>query len=176
MIGKFIKKHIIAAMIGCLMLASVKPLVSQAASSSELTQEKPGYGVVETADGGMAKVWLNPFTSSVQVGGLSYGDNVMIIGENGIYYIVQYNEHGSTGYVAKSAVSYKPTNFYLKTNISSGSLNLRKYANTSSDVLASIPNGKSFAYIEMSSTSWYKAVYGNKTGYTSAQYTELCDY
>lgn len=98
---------------------------------------------------------------------------VMIIGQSGSYYKVQYNTSGSTGYVEKSAVNFiGNTDYYLQVDISSGTLNMREQTSASSSAVASLPMGAYFAYKNQPNNNWYEGVYGNKSGYTSATYTE----
>lgn len=172
MLSKLLKKNIIAAMMGCVVLASVAPITAEAATIGQISKGKPGYGVVNTT-GSSVTVYSSP-SSTTQVGVLADDSEVMIIGHNGDYYKVMCNSVSmATGYVPKSVVNFiETTDYYLWANLSDGYLNMRSQPNASSSSIAQIPDAVCFAYKNQPSTTWYGAVFANKSGYTSATYAE----
>lgn len=72
----------------------------------------------------------------------------------------------------ESETESEPVEVYGK--ITASSLNLRKEANTSSDVLTSLKNGTKVLILE-ELTDWYKISYDGMEGYVSAKYVEIIE-
>ena len=125
-------------------------------------------------------------TSSSVIGSLSNGSKVIIVGESGSWYKINYGN--TTGYVSKDYIqsSGESNNSSNSGNSSSetasnksgyvvnvhSSLNVRSGASTSSSVIGSLSNGSKVTIVGESG-SWYKINYGNTTGYVSKEYVSL---
>ena len=123
-------------------------------------------------------------TSSSVIGSLSNGSKVIIVGESGSWYKINYGN--TTGYVSKDYVqasgeqnSSSESSSQGTTSGKSGqvvnvhsSLNVRSGASTSSSVIGSLSNGSKVTIVGESG-SWYKINYGNTTGYVSKEYVSL---
>ena len=122
-------------------------------------------------------------TSSSVIGSLSNGSKVIIVGESGSWYKINYGN--TTGYVSKDYVqasgeqnSSSESSSQGTTSGKSGqvvnvhsSLNVRSGASTSSSVIGSLSNGSKVTIVGESG-SWYKINYGNTTGYVSKDYIQ----
>ncbi len=122
-------------------------------------------------------------TSSSVIGSLSNGSKVIIVGESGSWYKINYGN--TTGYVSKDYVqasgeqnSSSESSSQETTSGKSGqvvnvhsSLNVRSGASTSSSVIGSLSNGSKVTIVGESG-SWYKINYGNTTGYVSKDYIQ----
>ncbi|MEI3336938.1 MAG: SH3 domain-containing protein [Clostridium sp.] len=122
-------------------------------------------------------------TSSSVIGSLSNGSKVIIVGESGSWYKINYGN--TTGYVSKDYVqasgeqnSSSESSSQGTTSGKSGqvvnvhsSLNVRSGASTSSSVIGSLSNGSKVTIVGESG-SWYKINYGNTTGYVSKDYVQ----
>ena len=157
-------------MMGELLLSAVVP-VAHAASPSQLSVEKPGYGVV-TASGGSV-VFRESNTSSQSLTTIPYSDYIMIVGEQGNFYRVQYTSFSkSYGYVLKTDIYFENEDYYLVVVTDHSNLNMRSGPGTNYDIVTSIPNGTSFAYVLDSYGDWCSAVYGNVYGFVSMDYVQ----
>lgn len=67
----------------------------------------------------------------------------------------------------------EPVKIYVKV-ISNRNLNLRKEPNTTSDILASLPNGTKLMVVE-ELDGWFKVKYEDHVGYVSSQYVKIVE-
>ena len=125
-------------------------------------------------------------TSSEVIGSLSGNSKVIIIGEEGAFYKIEYN--GSHGYVAKEYIKdikdeivtepEKPSNpeNSKKTGVVTASkgLNVRKEANTSSQIVGILNSGESVEIIG-EENGFYKITYKGQEAYASKKYIDIFD-
>lgn len=131
---------------------------------------------MSTSDGAGVNVRNAPsLTDSEIIMSAPASSPLMVVGESGDFYKVQYDIYGHLGYVSKQYFKFMSSPYYLQTNTSSGNLNMRKSVTTSSAIVASIPRGTSFAYMN-DYPDWYQGVYGNVRGFTSKDYTSRIEY
>ena len=166
------------ALVAIIILNTASILTLNAASISEVSVNKPTYGVVRNIDeGSYLTVRQGPSASTTKLGELYNNDAIMIIGASGNFYQVMYNVSGNLGYVSKTYVEYVDTTGYLVCNVDSGTLNMRSGVGSSYEVIASIPKGTAFGYVtQIATNGWYRGVYGNKMGYTTGAYTRYVQY
>lgn len=163
----------ISAIVAALSIVCLagSPVTALASSASTASASKPAYGIL-SADGA---VYASPTPGGTALTTISSGKYIMIIGQYGDYYKVQYNTSGSTGYIAKSNVTFKSTSYYLKVNNISSTLNMRSSASTSGTIIASLNANTYLAYVS-ETTGWYRGVYGNINGYVSSSYVQRYDW
>ena len=104
---------------------------------------------------------------------LSQDTIVAVLNNSSSWYKVAVN--GREGYVSGEYVrGTQQTDFSLGTAkiVCSTSVNFRSQPNTSSSVLASLPNGASVS-ITGASNGWFKATYNGQSGYVSADYVSF---
>ena len=133
------------------------------------TPPAPGAftGVVRTS-GGNLNFRSGPNTSSAIIGSIPNGSTVQIIGEqNGFYQIIF---GGQTGFASGSFISPNSTSARVSTQ--GGNLNLRSAPNTSSSVIASIPNGSTVTVLDRSG-NFFRVNFNNLTGFASADFITL---
>ena len=125
-------------------------------------------------------------TSSKVIGSLSGNTKVTIIGEEGAFYKIEYK--GSHGYVAKEYIKdikdevvtepEKPSTpeNSKKTGVVTASkgLNVRKEANTSSQIIGILNSGESVEIIG-EENSFYKITYKGQEAYASKNYINIFD-
>ncbi|EOU2040017.1 MAG: SH3 domain-containing protein [Clostridium perfringens] len=125
-------------------------------------------------------------TSSKVIGSLSGNTKVTIIGEEGAFYKIEYK--GSHGYVAKEYIKdikdevvtepEKPSNpeNSKKTGVVTASkgLNVRKEANTSSQIVGILNSGESVEIIG-EENGFYKITYKGQEAYASKNYIDIFD-
>ncbi|WP_124042050.1 SH3 domain-containing protein [Clostridium perfringens] len=125
-------------------------------------------------------------TSSKVIGSLSGNSKVTIIGEEGAFYKIEYK--GSHGYVAKEYIKDikdeivtepgKPSNpeNSKKTGVVTASkgLNVRKEANTSSQIVGILNSGESVEIIG-EENGFYKITYKGQEAYASKKYIDIFD-
>ena len=125
-------------------------------------------------------------TSSKVIGSLSGNTKVTIIGEEGAFYKIEYK--GSHGYVAKEYIKdikdevvtepEKPSNpeNSKKTGVVTASkgLNVRKEANTSSQIIGILNSGESVEIIG-EENGFYKITYKGQEAYASKNYINIFD-
>ena len=125
-------------------------------------------------------------TSSKVIGSLSGNTKVTIVGEEGAFYKIEYK--GSHGYVAKEYIKdikdevvtepEKPSNpeNSKKTGVVTASkgLNVRKEANTSSQIIGILNSGESVEIIG-EENSFYKITYKGQEAYASKNYINIFD-
>ncbi|MCI5749031.1 MAG: SH3 domain-containing protein [Clostridium perfringens] len=125
-------------------------------------------------------------TSSKVIGSLSGNSKVTIVGEEGAFYKIEYK--GSHGYVAKEYIKNikdevvtepeKPSNpeNSKKTGVVTASkgLNVRKEANTSSQIIGILNSGESVEIIG-EENGFYKITYKGQEAYASKNYINIFD-
>lgn len=137
-------------------------LIVHAQDISQVTAYKPGYGITSTASGSGVNVRTQPnLTNSEIIRSIPNNTRIMIVGQSGDWYYVQYDTSGHYGYMSKDYVNFMPENYYLRANTT---LNMYEERNTSSSVIATIPSGTYFAYWLVLG-NWYKGIYGIAFGY-----------
>ena len=123
-------------------------------------------------------------TSSKVIGSLSGNSKVTIVGEEGAFYKIEYK--GSHGYVAKEYIKdikdeivtepEKPSNpeNSKKTGVVTASkgLNVRKEANTSSQIVGILNSGESVEIIG-EENGFYKITYKGQEAYASKKYIDI---
>ncbi|MGJ1066126.1 SH3 domain-containing protein [Clostridium perfringens] len=125
-------------------------------------------------------------TSSKVIGSLSGNSKITIVGEEGAFYKIEYK--GSHGYVAKEYIKdikdeivtepEKPSNpeNSKKTGVVTASkgLNVRKEANTSSQIVGILNSGESVEIIG-EENGFYKITYKGQEAYASKKYIDIFD-
>ena len=165
---KKFKRTIMAMLCMVTMLAS-SISVSAAEGKYTYSVDKPGYGNV-TVTSGTLNVRSGPSTSGTTIkASLTNGSYIMLIGQSGNFFHVQYDTNGNTGYVHKNYVTDNSTAYCLAVTTAGGTLNFRRGASTSSSSICSLQNGTRLAHRAVSG-DWYLGVYGNQSGYASKQY------
>ena len=167
--------------------------VTESSNSNQGTQtpEKPSTpestektGIVNVSSS--LNVREGASTSSKVIGSLSGNSKVTIIGEEGAFYKIEYK--GSHGYVAKEYIKdikdeivtepEKPSNpeNSKKTGVVTASkgLNVRKEANTSSQIVGILNSGESVEIIG-EENGFYKITYKGQEAYASKNYIDIFD-
>ena len=167
--------------------------VTESSNSNQGTQtpEKPSTpestektGIVNVSSS--LNVREGASTSSKVIGSLSGNTKVTIVGEEGVFYKIEYK--GSHGYVAKEYIKdikdeivtepEKPSNpeNSKKTGVVTASkgLNVRKEANTSSQIVGILNSGESVEIIG-EENGFYKITYKGQEAYASKNYINIFD-
>ncbi|EPB8198024.1 SH3 domain-containing protein [Clostridium perfringens] len=167
--------------------------VTESSNSNQGTQtpEKPSNpestektGIVNVSSS--LNVRSGASTSSKVIGSLSENTKVTIVGEEGAFYKIEYK--GSHGYVAKEYIKdikdevvtepEKPSNpeNSKKTGVVTASkgLNVRKEANTSSQIIGILNSGESVEIIG-EENGFYKITYKGQEAYASKNYINIFD-
>ncbi|MDM0930718.1 SH3 domain-containing protein [Clostridium perfringens] len=167
--------------------------VTESSNSNQGTQtpEKPSTpestektGIVNVSSS--LNVREGASTSSKVIGSLSGNTKVTIVGEEGAFYKIEYK--GSHGYVAKEYIKdikdevvtepEKPSNpeNSKKTGVVTASkgLNVRKEANTSSQIVGILNSGESVEIIG-EENGFYKITYKGQEAYASKNYIDIFD-
>ena len=167
--------------------------VTESSNSNQGTQtpEKPSTpestektGIVNVSSS--LNVREGASTSSKVIGSLSGNTKVTILGEEGAFYKIEYK--GSHGYVAKEYIKdikdevvtepEKPSNpeNSKKTGVVTASkgLNVRKEANTSSQIIGILNSGESVEIIG-EENGFYKITYKGQEAYASKNYINIFD-
>ena len=167
--------------------------VTESSNSNQGTQtpEKPSTpestektGIVNVSSS--LNVRSSASTSSKVIGSLSGNTKVTIVGEEGAFYKIEYK--GSHGYVAKEYIKdikdevvtepEKPSNpeNSKKTGVVTASkgLNVRKEANTSSQIVGILNSGESVEIIG-EENGFYKITYKGQEAYASKNYINIFD-
>ena len=155
-----------ALMAGC-ALAFSSSLTVHAATIGQISADKPGYGIATTE----AIIYLDSDGKSC-VGTLSVGQNIMIIGESGKYYMVQYDTTGKIGYVVKVHMYLEDEDYYLVAKGRDGAA-MHVGPNSYDAELVTVPYMKSFAFASDAYGDWYRGVYGTAVGFTLKSETEI---
>lgn len=127
-------------------------------------------------DSGTLNIRQAASTSSERVGYLNNGDYIMLVGTYGDFYKVMYDTRGYYGYVAKEFIQIQNTIYFLMPLIDSGTLNMREGPGTAYGIVGSVPKDTDFGCIadDTNHPGWYRGVYANIAGFTSADYTGCC--
>ena len=159
-----ILKRLITAIIAVTILASMVV----GASAIEL---KTGIGVVQT--GGL-RLRAKPNTDAEILASAGIGDNVVIIRQEGDWYLVDYNL--IVGYMHKDYLTtYERWNVELGDAIvESGNVNMRSAPDVNSELLATLSQGET-AYIIGFNCGWYKVQYNGLTGYIRSDLVALME-
>lgn len=103
-------------------------------------------------------------TASSSFGKILNGETVIITGQDGEWYRIDYK--GKTGYVYNKYIKVSGNISYKKTT---DNLNMRLGASTSTGIITKIPNGTTVKVIS-SSNGWDKVYYGGNIGFCSNKY------
>lgn len=181
-----IKKFVTITLTAAMILLNNNSFTVHAQDISQVTAYKPGHGMVSTNSGSGVNVRNAPnLTTSEIIRSLPNETLVMIVGQSGDFYKVQYDTNGHYGYMFKDYVIFYPQDYYLQANTTDkGSLNMYYLDSTSTEVLATIPNMTYFAYLHGKDTSedfyisgdFYMAAYGNEWGFTLKTQTKIYPY
>lgn len=173
-----VKKVSIMTLAFIILVMSSKCLVANAGISiNYVSENQPTYGIVQL-NSGTLNVRISASTSAAIVASVPNNTRIMIVGQSGNFYKVQYNTSGNYGYVSKDYVVYMGSNtvYYLQAHTAGSNLNMRAGESTSTSLVASIPNGKAFPYLSDNSNGWYKGLYGYKEGFVSSTYAIKWEY
>ena len=159
-----ILKRLLTAVLAVTILASIVV----GASAIEL---KTGIGVVQT--GGL-RLRAKPNTDAEILASAGIGDNVVIIRQEGDWYLVDYNL--IVGYMHKDYLTtYDRWNVELgDAVVESGNVNLRSAPDVNSELLATLSQGET-AYIIGFNCGWYKVQYEGLTGYIRSDLVALME-
>lgn len=168
-----IKKFVAITLAGAVVMLSANVLSVHAQSISDVSAEKPGYGITHTQTGSGVNVRKDPEMADNIIVSIPNNTSVMIVGESGNFYKVQYNTTGLYGYASKDYIDFVPSSYYLSANIS---LDLKKEPRDYAGNHVTMPAGTAFAYVATTYTTggygtWYRGVYGIAEGYTSVDNT-----
>ncbi len=168
-----VKKFAIIALAGAMVILQANTLLVHAQTISQVSVSKPGYGNISTESGSGVNVRNAPnLVNSDIIISVPNKSALMIVGESGDFYKVQYDTAGHYGYVLKEYLNFVPQDYYLQVNTSSSALNMRAYPDATSNIRTTIPKGTNFAYVA-TVNDWYMGLYGNVSGFTVSEYT-LC--
>ena len=172
-----IKKCVAIALAWVIVFLTTNSLHVHAQDISQVSAYKPGYGIATTSDGSGVNVRSEPnLTTSSIIRSIPDGTRVMIVGESGDFYKVQYDTDGHYGYMIKRLVVFFPQDYYLQADTTNGDpLNMYEEFDTNSKIIATIPNKTYFAYW-LDLGDWYAGIYGIALGHTLAEDTKLCTY
>ena len=139
-------------------------------SSTEVTK-KTGY--VYNLNGTLLNVRPKPSTSEAPIGTLTQGTSVVIVGESGNWYQIEFNN--KTAYVSKDYITFTaPTPEVVKKtgyvyNLDGTLLNVRPKPSTSEAPIGTLTQGTSVVIVGESG-NWYQIEFNNKTAYVSKDY------
>jgi len=121
-------------------------------------------GVVRTS-GGNLNMRSAPSATAPVVGQIPNGSTVQIVGhQNGFYQVVF---GGMTGWASDSFINVNPRSAVVTTQ--GGSLNLRSAPNTSSAVIATIPNGSTVVVSDIAG-DFFRVTWNGQTGFASRSF------
>ena len=135
-------------------------------------------GYVYNLDGTLLNVRPKPSTSQAAIGTLSEGETVVIIGETGNWYEIEFN--GSTAYVSKDYISLtEPTPEVVKQtgyvyNLNGTLLNVRPQPSTSQAAIGKLSEGETVVIIG-ETDNWYEIEFNGSTAYVSKDYISLTE-
>ncbi|MCM1192656.1 MAG: SH3 domain-containing protein [Clostridium sp.] len=175
-ITKKFKSFTAITLAAAMVFLTANSLPVHAQSISDVSVSKPGYGITNTSDGSGVNVRnaANLTTSSI-IKSIPDETRVMIVGQSGDFYKVQYDTNGYYGYVAKRLIDFIPQDHYLKADSSTSSIPMYKSYLPSYIITIYIPNKTYFAF-QADLDGWYGAVYGDVSGYVTKNTTILCNY
>ena len=133
-------------------------------------------GYVYNLNGTLLNVRPQPSTSQAAIGTLSEGKTVVIIGETGNWYEIEFN--GSTAYVSKDYISLSaPTPEVVKQtgyvyNLNGTLLNVRPQPSTSQAAIGKLSEGETVVIIGETG-NWYEIEFNGSTAYVSKDYVTL---
>ena len=133
-------------------------------------------GYVYNLDGTLLNVRPKPSTSQAAIGTLSEGETVVIIGETGNWYEIEFN--GTTAYVSKDYISLtEPTPEVVKQtgyvyNLNGTLLNVRPQPSTSQAAIGKLSEGETVVIIG-ETDNWYEIEFNGSTAYVSKDYVTL---
>ena len=133
-------------------------------------------GYVYNLNGTLLNVRPKPSTSQAAIGTLSEGKTVVIIGETGNWYEIEFN--GSTAYVSKDYISLTaPTPEVVKQtgyvyNLNGTLLNVRPQPSTSQAAIGKLSEGETVVIIGETG-NWYEIEFNGSTAYVSKDYVTL---
>ena len=136
--------------------------------------KKTGY--VYTLDGALLNVRPKPSTSETPIGTLTQGTSVVITGETGNWYHIEFNN--TTAYVSKDYITFTaPTPEVVKKtgyvyNLDGALLNVRPKPSTWETPIGTLTQGSSVVIVGESG-NWYEIEYNNSTAYVSKDYVTL---
>ncbi|MCH5344196.1 MAG: SH3 domain-containing protein [Acetatifactor sp.] len=168
---KIMKKISALTLMAGLFLSTTNLFMVYAANSSPATvsTDKPGYGYIKLTSGNLNVRQYATVNSNI-VGSLPNHTNIMIVGEEGNFFKVQYSTSGYYGYVSKDYVTFEPQNSYLQVKDISGNLNMRDDVYLTSTILAKLPAKTYFAYINFLGGDYFHGVFANVDGYVAGEY------
>lgn len=159
-----------------MVFLTANSLLVHAQTISDVSVSKPGYGFTRTSDGSGVNVRNKAsLTNSDIIKSLPNDTRVMIVGESGDFYKVQYDTNGHYGFVAKRLILFISQDHYLQANAKTGNLPMFGACQQPSTIVTYIPNTTYFAFQE-DLDGWYGAVYGDKFGYVSKLDTKIFNY
>jgi len=132
-----------------------------------------GQGTVINANEGL-RVRLSASTNSIVIGHVYTGNKLDVIGIDGDWYKVKFNN--TTGYVHKDYINFTKSETNMTgqgtvINANEG-LRVRESASTSAGVLGHVYTGNKLDIIGLSG-DWYKVKFNNTTGYVHKEYVKL---
>ena len=135
-------------------------------------------GYVYNLDGALLNVRPKPSTSQAAIGTLSEGEKVVIIGEMGNWYEIEFN--GITAYVAKDYITLtapapevvKQTGYVY--NLDGALLNVRPKPSTSQAAIGTLSEGETVVIIG-ETDNWYEIEFNGTTAYVSKDYISLTE-
>ena len=135
-------------------------------------------GYVYNLDGALLNVRPKPSTSQAAIGTLSEGETVVIIGEMGNWYEIEFN--GITAYVAKDYITLtapapevvKQTGYVY--NLDGALLNVRPKPSTSQAAIGTLSEGETVVIIG-ETDNWYEIEFNGTTAYVSKDYISLTE-
>jgi len=125
-------------------------------------------GTVRT-QGGSLNVRSGPGTNFPVIASLPNGSQLTVTGEQNGFYQVRLAD-GRTGWVSRDFVAITPRQARVATQ--GGNLNLRASPNTTSQVLASIPNGTALTITDVSG-NFFRTTFGGHTGWVSRDFVQF---
>ncbi|MCL2850920.1 MAG: peptidoglycan-binding protein [Firmicutes bacterium] len=125
-------------------------------------------GTVRTA-GGNLNVRSGPGTNFGVVTTIPNGTPLTVTGEQNGFYNIR-TAGGATGWVSRDFVTISPRQGRVTTT--GGNLNLRALPNTTSPVLASIPNGTVLTITDVSG-NFFQTVFNGRTGWVSRDFIQF---
>lgn len=153
-------------------------------SSSSGSSGTTASSNIQVTSSGRLNMRKGPGTSYAVVTKLNRGTVVKLLSTEGSWYQVSYGSY--TGYISaeygKATTSEVSSGGTTNTGsydgiqvTSSGNLNMRKNASTSTSILTKLRSG-AVAKLLGTEGNWYKVSYGSYTGYVSASYCKLVNY
>lgn len=168
-----VKKSFAMLLTLCILCISCKEMNVYAAGTStyKYSTSTPIGGSVMTLTSGLS-VRQQPNTSSTIVATLAKQSNIMIVGESGNFWLVQYDYAGHTGYASKDYISAN-TNakccWRVRDDIT-GSVNFRMGPGTEYQSITGLAPGTFFAYNAVTNNGWGTGIYAISYGYASCDF------